>query len=88
MMYPFITLTDRTEIVHSDLLPDNKLIIYVEKPVGDVCFHYGVLRLPEYCWVQVKGFTQEELDRYFKIIKEYESQIYESAEAKRKKMKK
>ena len=32
MMYPFLTLDDQTEIVHSQLLDDGSVKVYVEKP--------------------------------------------------------
>ena len=32
MKYPFLTLDDNTEIVHSEILPDGKVQVYVEKP--------------------------------------------------------
>ena len=31
MMYPFLTLDDQTEIVHSQLLDDGSVKVYVEK---------------------------------------------------------
>ena len=86
MMYPFITLEDQTEIVHSDIFPDNILIVYIEKPVTDECFHHGVLRIPEYRWEQIKGFTQDELNRYQEIVRKLEPKLFENAAAKRKKM--
>jgi len=33
MMYPFMQLDDNTEIVHSELLEDDKVRVYIEKPV-------------------------------------------------------
>ena len=32
MMYPFMTLNDETEIVHSEMLKDGKVKVYIEKP--------------------------------------------------------
>ena len=32
MMYPFLTLDDQTEIVHSKLLEDGSVKVYIEKP--------------------------------------------------------
>ena len=39
MMYPFLTLDDQTEIVHSQLLDDGSVKVYVEKPDEKDCFH-------------------------------------------------
>ena len=44
------------------------------------------LRIPEYQWEQVKGFTQEELNKYQEIVRRIESKLYENAKSKRKKM--
>ena len=33
MMYPFMQLEDSTEIVHSELLEDKKVKVYIEKPI-------------------------------------------------------
>lgn len=31
MMYPFMTLNDETEIVHSDMQDDGRVKVYIEK---------------------------------------------------------
>ena len=40
MMYPFMTLNDETEIVHSEMLKDGKVKVYIEKPDEKDCFHH------------------------------------------------
>ena len=37
MMYPFLTLDDGTEIVHSERKPDGRVKVYVEKPDEKIC---------------------------------------------------
>jgi hypothetical protein len=32
MMYPFMTLPDKTEIVHSEMKEDAKVMVYIETP--------------------------------------------------------
>ena len=32
MMYPYMTLNDNTEIVHSEMLEDGRVKVYIEKP--------------------------------------------------------
>ena len=68
MMYPFLTLDDNTEIVHSEMLPDHRVKVYVEKPDAEDCFHSATCYLPGYEWQEVSGFTPEEIERYQKII--------------------
>lgn len=68
MMYPFLTLDDNTEIVHSEMLPDHRVKVYVEKPDAEDCFHSATCYLPGYDWQDISGFTPEEIERYQKII--------------------
>ena len=48
MMYPFLQLNDNTEIVHSEMYPDGRVKVYVEKPDAKDCFHNMSCYLPEY----------------------------------------
>lgn len=68
MMYPFLTLDDETEIVHSEMKPDGQVMVYVEKPDEKDCFHNAACFLPSYRWESINGFSQEELARYQEII--------------------
>lgn len=64
MMYPFMTLADDTEITHSEMKPDQRVKVYIEKPDARDGFHYATCWLPAYEWRDIFGFSQEEL-RYF-----------------------
>ena len=67
MSYPFLTLSDDTEITHSELLPDGSVKVFVENPI--YCdFHSATCMLPSYEWCDVQGFTDVELDEYRKMI--------------------
>ena len=68
MMYPFLQLNDQTEIVHSEMLPDNSVKVYIEKPDKTDCFHHAECYLPGYKWKNIYGFTSEEIAAYQKII--------------------
>ena len=68
MMYPFLTLDDQTEIVHSQLLDDGSVKVYVEKPDAKDRFHYATCFLPEYLWEDVFGFSEAEIQKYQEII--------------------
>jgi len=68
MMYPFLTLDDQTEIVHSEMLDDQRVKVYLEKPDEKDCFHYATCYLPGYEWKDVFGFTQEDIARYQEVI--------------------
>ena len=52
MMYPYMTLSDETEIVHSQLIEDKgikKVIVNFERPT-DNGFDSARCELPEYKW--------------------------------------
>lgn len=68
MMYPFMTLDDQTEIVHSEMLPDQRVKVYIEKLDEKDCFHSAVCYLPGYHWVDIKGFSKKEITYYQDII--------------------
>lgn len=50
MMYPFLTPDDATEIVHSEMCPDNTVKVYVEKLDAQSCFHSAACILPGHGW--------------------------------------
>ena len=68
MMYPFLTLDDETEIVHSEMQPDGSVKVYVEKPDEKDGFHHAFCILPDYRWEDVSGFSPEEIRRYQQVI--------------------
>lgn len=68
MMYPFLTLSDGTEIVHSEMRPDDSVKVYMEKPDEKDCFHTATCYLPSYRWEDIQGFSEEEIDRYREVI--------------------
>ena len=67
-MYPFMTLDDGTEIVHSEMHPDGRVKVYLEKPDTKDCFRHASCYLPDYTWEDILGFTQADLDRYLEVI--------------------
>ena len=75
MMYPYITLDDGTELVHSEMLADHTVKVYIEKPDENDGFHYASCFLPGYLWEDVSGFSTEEIRSLQTIIQETEHQI-------------
>lgn len=70
MMYPYMTLPDETEIVHSEiLLIDGKeqVRVYMEKPVH-MGFKTATCYLPDYRWENISGFTDEEMSNLNDIV--------------------
>ncbi len=70
MLYPFMTLNDETEIVHSEsMIKDGReqVKVVIEKPVFGG-FHSAVCWLPDLRWEQIQGFSQEEIKNYQKYV--------------------
>ncbi len=67
MIYPFLQLDDQTEIVHSGMLENDAVRVYIEKPVVGG-FHSASCYLPEYRWEDIDGFTENEIQSYHEII--------------------
>lgn len=59
MMYPFLTLSDETEITHSEMKPDGKVKVYIETPDERDGFHNATCWLPDYVWEDVVGYSEE-----------------------------
>lgn len=68
MLYPFLTLNDDTEIVHSEILKDGSVQVYIETPDSKDCFHHMTVYLPDYRVEEIYKYSQEEVDKYMKII--------------------
>ena len=68
MMYPFMTLDDDTEIVHSEMKPDGKVKVYIEKPDEKVGFRHATCWLPEYKWEDIYEFSDDEIKKLKEII--------------------
>lgn len=82
MLYPFMTLNDNTEIVHSELLEkDNKqqVKVCIEKPVFGG-FHSAVCYLPDYSWKNIQGFSEEEIKNYQELLESLVHVIIELAQ--------
>lgn len=71
MMYPFMVLDDKTEVVHSDAYIDNgveTVKVYFEQPVYGG-FHSAECYLPSYTWKNIYGFSPEEISKYEDFLK-------------------
>ena len=81
MLYPFMTLDDETEIVHSEpMMIDGKetVKIVIEKPV-EGGFHSAVCWLPDYRWEKIEGFGADEIQTYQSLIESVSHVIIELA---------
>ena len=69
MMYPFMTLNDETEIVHSDMREDGTVKVYIETPDEKDGFHNMTCYLPTYKIENVNGYSEEQVENFMEIIK-------------------
>ena len=69
MTYPFLTLDDQTEFVHSEMGSDGRVRVDVERPDSELCFKTATCRLPDYTWENVTGFTSEEICGLQELVK-------------------
>ncbi len=70
MMYPFLQLDDKTEIVHSDIISTangESVKVYIEKPVMGG-FHSATCYLPDYRWENIEGFDKKDIEKFQEII--------------------
>ena len=69
MLDPLLTLSDQAEMLYSEIKPDGRVKVYVEKPDAKDCFHNAVCWLPGYTWEDIFGFTPAEIRRYEQLIR-------------------
>ena len=70
MMYPYMTLGDGTEIVHSQILEEadhTKVIVHFERPT-DNGFDSARCELPEYHWQYKEGYSDEEITMFEQLL--------------------
>ena len=80
MVYPFMTLEDGTEIVHSELREDNTVKVYIETPDGKYGFRHAACILPGYEWQDIYHYSVQEIEQFEKIIRSTAHLIIEFAQ--------
>lgn len=66
MMYPFMTLEDETEIVHSEMQKDGMVKVYIERSDAEYGFRHTTCWLPQYRWEDIYHFFEEEIASVYK----------------------
>ena len=80
-MYPYMTLADETEIVHSQIIEDDgkkKVIVHFERPTEDG-FDSARCELPEYKWIMREGYSDEEIVMFEKLLQSNAHLLYKYA---------
>ncbi len=70
MMYPYMTLADETEIVHSQIIEENgvqKVVVHFERPTEDG-FDSARCELPSYKWIIKEGYSDDEITMFEQLL--------------------
>lgn len=80
-MYPYMTLSDGTEIVHSQLLEQDgvqKVVVHFERPT-DGGFASARCELPSYRWLSVEGYSAGEVSLFEQLLRSNAHLLYKYA---------
>lgn len=69
MVYPFLTLDDGTEIVHSEYHDDGTVKVYMETADEVLGFKHATLWLPSYKWEDIYGYSEDDINRFEEVIR-------------------
>ncbi len=81
MLYPFMTLNDNTEIVHSESYMESgreHVRVEIEKPI-EGGFASAECILPEYHWKNIENFTNEDIKKLQELLESVAHIIMELA---------
>ena len=81
MMYPYMTLADGTQIVHSHLIEaedEKQVIVHFERATEDG-FDSARCSLPGYEWTLRQGFSDEQIAFFERLLKSNAHLLYKYA---------
>jgi hypothetical protein len=70
MVYPYMTLADNTEIVHTQVFEEDgiqKVEVHFERPTENG-FDTARCQLPSYTWLIREGFSDEEMKLFNELM--------------------
>ena len=82
MMYPYMTLADDTEIVHSQIMQEDgikKVYVNFERPT-EQGFDSARCELPNYKWIEKEGYLDDEIALFEQFLHSNAHLIYKYAE--------
>lgn len=83
MMYPYIILSDETEVTHSQILEkegERKIEVHFERPT-DNGFDTARCSLPTYEWIYKEGFSDMEIQKFEQLLKSNAHLLFRYAES-------
>lgn len=81
MMYPYMTLSDGTEIVHSHIIQDGKgqkVLVHFERPTENG-FDSARCELPAYKWITRQGYNDQEISFFEQLLRSNAHLIFKYA---------
>lgn len=76
MMYPYLTMEDGTEIVHSEMRDDGTVKVYMEKPDAEHGFLNAACYLPSFTW-ENNGFSDKKISELKAFVQKNAALIIE-----------
>lgn len=81
MMYPYMSLSDETEIVHSHIIEADgkqKVIVNFERATEEG-FDSARCELPNYFWIEKSGYSEEEIQFFEQLLRSNAHLIFKYA---------
>ena len=78
MLYPYIELPDETIVTHSEIKPDNTVLINFEQPIENG-FREARITLPSYKWLYNEWFSNEQIASFGDFAHKNSAVIYKYA---------
>ena len=82
MMYPYMILSDETEITHSHIIDNNSIKeveVHFERPTENG-FDTARCSLPSYKWIKRDGYSNKEIKVFEQFLKNNAHLLYKYAE--------
>lgn len=79
-----MTFPDGTEVSHSQVIEDSgqkKVIVHFERPNDEGDFDIARCELPAYNWIIQKGYSEEEMQFFNKLLQSNAHLIFRYAES-------
>lgn len=81
MIYPYMVLSDETEIVHSQIIEEDgkqKVLVNFERPTEEG-FDSARCELPDYRWIFRDGYSDEEIKLFEELLHSNAHLLYKYA---------
>lgn len=77
-IYEYMTLSDETMVLHSQILDGNRIHVTFERPT-ESGFDTARAELPSYTWLENRGFSEKEIGRFNRLMRRNAHLFYKYA---------